>query len=106
MCSRENGRLPIYVGVPGIADPRRLLRMAVKIGVGDSARFLRGRKSGLLRMVLPGGYSTEWFVATKLGEYHIFCSEYCGAQHSKMIGRVIVMEPADYQAWLAGGSRC
>jgi methylenetetrahydrofolate reductase (NADPH) len=60
---RRGVELPIYVGVPGIADPRRLLRMAVKIGVGDSVRFLRGRKSGLMRMVLPGGYSLDRILA-------------------------------------------
>ena len=37
------------------------------------------------------------------GAYHIFCAEYCGTNHSGMIGNVIVMEPAQYQAWLAGG---
>ena len=52
---------------------------------------------------IPGRYSTVWFTATKLGEYHLFCAEYCGTKHSGMIGKVIVMEPAEYQAWLAGG---
>ena len=52
--------------------------------------------------VLPGRYSTLWFQANRLGTYHLFCAEYCGAEHSKMIGRVVVMEPHDYQAWLAG----
>ena len=52
--------------------------------------------------VLPGYYSTEWFVATTPGEYHIFCDQYCGDLHSKMIGTVVAMEPAAYQAWLAG----
>ena len=52
--------------------------------------------------VLPGRYTTEWFTPTKIGEYHLFCAEYCGDQHSGMIGKVVVMEPAKYQAWLAG----
>jgi cytochrome c oxidase subunit 2 len=52
---------------------------------------------------IPGRYSTVWFTATKIGESHLFCAEYCGTKHSGMIGKVIVMEPADYQAWLAGG---
>jgi cytochrome c oxidase subunit 2 len=51
---------------------------------------------------IPGRYSTVWFDATKLGEYHIFCAEYCGTRHSGMIGKVTVMEPAAYQAWLSG----
>jgi cytochrome c oxidase subunit 2 len=50
--------------------------------------------------VLPGRYTTTWFEATKTGEFHLFCAEYCGTDHSRMKGRVIVMEPAEYQAWL------
>jgi cytochrome c oxidase subunit 2 len=54
--------------------------------------------------VLPSRYRTMWFTATKIGRYHIFCAEYCGTQHSGMIGWVDVMEPTEYQKWLAGGS--
>lgn len=53
--------------------------------------------------VLPGRYTTMWFEATKTGEYHLFCTEYCGTDHSKMIGTVIAMEPQDYERWLSGG---
>src|SRR6187401_2722726 len=53
--------------------------------------------------VIPGRYSHMWFEATKAGEYHLFCAEYCGTRHSGMVGTVYVMEPNDYQAWLAGG---
>jgi len=52
---------------------------------------------------IPGRYMPLWFTATKPGRYHIFCAEYCGTKHSGMIGTVIVMEPAQYQEWLAGG---
>ena len=52
---------------------------------------------------IPGRYQTLWFEATKPGRYHIFCAEYCGTKHSGMIGSVIVMEPQQYQDWLAGG---
>ncbi len=54
--------------------------------------------------VLPGRYTTAWFTATRPGRYHLFCSQYCGTKHSAMIGWVDVMEPADFQAWLAGGA--
>jgi len=50
--------------------------------------------------VVPGRYTTSWFTPIKTGTYHLFCAEYCGTQHSGMIGKVIVMEPPDYQAWL------
>jgi cytochrome c oxidase subunit II len=53
--------------------------------------------------VVPGRYTTEWFHPTRLGEYHLFCAEYCGTNHSRMIGRIVVMEPAEYQQWLASG---
>jgi cytochrome c oxidase subunit 2 len=53
--------------------------------------------------VLPGRYTTEWFRPTKAGTYHLFCAEYCGTMHSGMIGQIVVMEPAAYETWLAGG---
>jgi cytochrome c oxidase subunit 2 len=53
---------------------------------------------------IPGRYSAIWFTPTETGEYHLFCAEYCGTQHSGMIGTVTVMEPNDYQAWLTGGT--
>jgi cytochrome c oxidase subunit 2 len=53
--------------------------------------------------VLPGRYTTLWFEATRPGTYHIFCAEYCGSEHSRMIGQVVVMEPYQYESWLAGG---
>ena len=53
--------------------------------------------------VLPSRYRSMWFQATRTGRYHIFCAEYCGTLHSGMIGWVDVMEPTDYQRWLAGG---
>ncbi len=50
--------------------------------------------------VLPGRYTTLWFEATQDGRFELFCAEYCGTDHSKMRGQVVVMEPADYQQWL------
>ena len=52
--------------------------------------------------VLPGRYTSEWFQADRPGEYHLFCDQYCGADHAKMIGTVYVMEPAKYREWLDG----
>jgi cytochrome c oxidase subunit 2 len=53
------------------------------------------------REVIPGRYTTVWFNATTPGTYHIFCTQYCGTQHSGMIGEVTVLTPDDYQKWLA-----
>lgn len=54
--------------------------------------------------VLPGRYVTVWFQATRTGAFDLFCSQYCGTDHSVMIGKVIVMEPDAYQRWLAEGA--
>ncbi len=55
--------------------------------------------------VVPGKYTTAWFEATKPGRYHMFCTEYCGTNHSTMIGWVEVMDAPDYQAWLGGAQQ-
>jgi len=54
--------------------------------------------------VLPGRYTVAWFRATKPGTYHLFCAEYCGTQHSGMVGDIVVLEPAQYETWMNGGS--
>jgi cytochrome c oxidase subunit 2 len=52
--------------------------------------------------VLPSRYTTYWFKANRTGTFHLFCGQYCGVEHSKMVGKVVVMEPRAYEAWLAG----
>lgn len=54
------------------------------------------------RDVLPGRYTTFYVTPTKVGKYHLFCAEYCGTQHSGMIGSVYVMEQSDYEKWVGG----
>jgi cytochrome c oxidase subunit 2 len=53
------------------------------------------------REAIPGRYTSVWFEATQVGTYHIFCTQYCGTNHSQMIGEVYVMTPDDYKKWLA-----
>jgi cytochrome c oxidase subunit 2 len=50
--------------------------------------------------VLPQRYTSVWFQATVPGDYHLFCSQYCGTNHAGMVGWVHVQTAADYQAWL------
>jgi cytochrome c oxidase subunit II len=52
--------------------------------------------------VVPGRYDTMWFTATKPGRYHLFCAEYCGTEHSGMVGWVTVLTEPDYENWLSG----
>jgi cytochrome c oxidase subunit II len=50
--------------------------------------------------VVPGRYTQTWFKATKAGTQHLFCSQFCGTQHSRMVGEIVVMSPDDYARWL------
>jgi methylenetetrahydrofolate reductase (NADPH) len=59
---RRGVALPIHIGMAGVADPARLLRVSAKIGVADAARFLRGHPSWVARMFRPGGYEPGKFV--------------------------------------------
>jgi cytochrome c oxidase subunit 2 len=54
--------------------------------------------------VLPGRYVYTWFLPTRTGSFHLFCSQYCGTGHADMVGSVIVQEQAEYEAWLNGHS--
>ncbi|GEP09046.1 Cytochrome c oxidase subunit 2 [Methylobacterium gnaphalii] len=55
----------------------------------------------LKRDALPYQQTETWFQATKTGSFHLLCTEFCGTDHSRMLGRVIVMEPQDYARWLS-----
>lgn len=52
--------------------------------------------------VLPDRYTQLWFTATELGRFPLYCDQYCGLDHSKMGGSIVVMRPADYARWLDG----
>jgi cytochrome c oxidase subunit 2 len=54
--------------------------------------------------VIPGSYTQLWFTPSKVGEYHLFCAQFCGTLHSQMTGTVYVMDPADYEQWLRAGT--
>jgi cytochrome c oxidase subunit 2 len=53
------------------------------------------------RDVVPGRYQYLSFEAQRSGVYHLFCAEFCGTDHSRMTGRIVVLTPADYGTWLA-----
>jgi cytochrome c oxidase subunit 2 len=53
--------------------------------------------------VVPGHYDSLWFTADKPGRYRLFCTEYCGLEHSGMVGWVNVMAEREYADWTSGG---
>ena len=54
--------------------------------------------------VVPGRFTTEWFQPSRVGDYHLFCAEFCGTDHSRMIGTIHVMPRPQYAQWLRSGS--
>ncbi len=59
---RRGVALPLWLGVPGPADPAKLLTVATRIGVGESARFLLKNRRTMLRLLRPGSFRSEDFL--------------------------------------------
>jgi len=51
--------------------------------------------------VLPNRYTMTWFEAEEIGEYDLYCAQYCGKGHSEMVGKIEVLSKEDYENWLA-----
>lgn len=50
--------------------------------------------------VLPNRYSSIWFEATRADTFQVYCTEYCGTQHSGMLTKVIAHEQSAFETWL------
>jgi methylenetetrahydrofolate reductase (NADPH) len=63
----ERGRgitLPIRLGVPGVVDRTRLMKMGTRLGIGASMRYLSKNTSTVMHLLAPGGFDpTEMVVA-------------------------------------------
>jgi cytochrome c oxidase subunit 2 len=51
---------------------------------------------------LPGRYTQVWYQPNKIGDYHIYCDQYCGTWHSLMVGKVAVVSEGDFNEWMMG----
>ena len=49
---------------------------------------------------VPNRYTSLWFQSDNNGDYDFYCAEYCGQQHSKMVGTVSVVSESEYKAWI------
>jgi methylenetetrahydrofolate reductase (NADPH) len=75
-------RLPIHVGIPGAVPRAKLVRISTRIGLGESARFLRTHGNWVTRMLRPSGFSPDPLIAglgpaladpdQKLAGFHVF----------------------------------
>jgi len=51
--------------------------------------------------MVPGRDKVMWFIPQQVGDYELFCTEYCGLQHSYMHTRVKVLPEEEYNAWIS-----
>jgi len=54
--------LPLHLGVPGVADLPKLMRVAARIGVSDSARYLKKNKQLIGHLVRGGSFGPDAFL--------------------------------------------
>lgn len=85
--------LPVLLGVPGPVERAKLLGMATKIGVGDSTKFLAKQKGLMTRLVAPGGFTGESFLAK--------CAAAVGDPEMKVTGLHVYTfnQVAETEAW-------
>jgi cytochrome c oxidase subunit II len=50
--------------------------------------------------VLPGSETFLWFESERIGVFNIFCAEFCGKDHAKMITKLRVVSRLDYDQWI------
>lgn len=90
------------------ANGKRASKLFVPVGTPvqvnlDSKDVLHGFYLPAFRIkrdVVPGMKNHVWFVATRAGSYDLFCSQYCGTEHSSMISSVEALPPEQFDAWL------
>ena len=88
------GKSALYVPV----DTNIILEMSAPIDDVIHAYFIPAFR--IKEDVVPGRTTKQWFKADNVGEYDVECAEYCGTDHSYMYSRLVVMEKADYAAWI------
>lgn len=89
--AREINELHVPIGVP--------VRLVMRAQDVIHSFFVPAFR--LKQDVVPGQTHETWFQATKLGTFQLLCAEYCGTDHSGMRGKIVVMQPDAYAAWLA-----
>ena len=50
--------------------------------------------------VIPNRYTSVWFEPIATGDYQVFCTEYCGTQHSAMLATIHVVTQSEFDSWL------
>ena len=95
----SNGKKTINEWVVPVNQPIKLVMTSVDVLHSFFVPAMRVKND-----VLPKQYTHLWFKPIKTGEYHTFCTEYCGREHSAMLAKLKVVSQAEYDRWLADDS--
>lgn len=93
--SYENGKTSDKLYVP-VGQPVKVLLTSEDVLHSFYVPAFRVKRDSV-----PGMENYVWFVAELPGSYDLFCAEYCGVGHSKMITTVEAIPPEEFSAWLA-----
>lgn len=88
---RDGLRLPVHVGLAGPIEHRRLLQVSGRIGIGESARFLRKHRYGWARLLLPGAYNPDHLLRRLAADLAVPCRGVAGL-HIYTLGAVAETE--------------
>lgn len=88
----RSDKLFVPVGVP--------IRLEMTSAVDDVIHSLYIPDFRVKEDVLPGRLSHLWFNTERTGRHNIFCAEFCGTGHSKMLSELVVVEAKEFERWL------
>jgi len=90
----ENGRTTVGEVFVPINKPVKLIMTSDDVLHGFFIPNFRIKQD-----VVPGMYTSIWFMATVPGKHQVFCTEYCGTSHSGMLAQVVVLDDDQWEAW-------
>ncbi len=89
-----NGKLSPILMLP-VNQPVRVNLLSVDVNHGFFIPAFRVKQD-----VVPGYKNFVWFIPKYNGEYDLFCSSYCGLQHSGMNTKAVVVDVKEFNNWL------
>jgi cytochrome c oxidase subunit 2 len=93
----ENGLKSTELKVP-VGKPVKLLLTSQDVIHSFYAPAFRIKQD-----VVPGMENSLWFEPTAAGAYDVFCSQYCGLQHAKMLTHIVVLPEEEFNRWYQAG---
>jgi len=93
----ENGLKSTELKVP-VGKPVKLLLTSQDVIHSFYAPAFRIKQD-----VVPGMENSLWFEPTAAGAYNVFCSQYCGLQHAKMLTHIVVLPEEEFNQWYQAG---